>query len=470
MIPRPRHIVVLLSVLCAEPLSAQGSLLERWVADFVTQGWRPQWMNLRVPATLADSQPYRVLVGSRVEFMSLGRAASLGQHYATVRGRQQLGTSRHALHAGITHDGRSVRSEDDPLLQTQASPGADIGLELSWPETIVGDVSLLGVATLDRGPGAGLVLQNRSPYHSIRLSGWHSNARTLLLTVPTDRATDIAGEHVVNGTRAEVSLSIPLGAVQPSVQAAYERSEAMSQAVEGDAFLTISPDGTNEVAHVSLAIALHQRAGLGIRRAWQKTDLGAPLMRTGQKAGELYYGRLDFRQWMGYGWYETASNHWSLYAGWESLESAASVRLETWPHVELWEQLGATAFRYRGSLGGSVLWFRLQRAGTKSSPDGIAWAVNVGRYELDTSRRDWLVTGLGLGRAEDDSSAAAVRPVVLVGGELTKRLPLASGSLHLFLAGDLPVYGKTEHSDQEPAAVNGGGLAGQLRVGVFWAW
>jgi hypothetical protein len=430
-------------------------------------------MNIRVPITaMPDSQPYRLLIDSRVEFLSLGTSARLAQHYTTVRGRQQLGTSRHALHVGVTHDGRSVRTDEDPLLRTNAWPVADVGLELKWSQTALGNFSVLGMATLDRGPAGALVLSSGSPYHSIQLSGWRVNARSLVLTVPTDTVTDIAEQHVVHGARAEASLSIPLGAIRPSAQATYESSKALSEPVEGEAFLTMSPQGELEAARVSLGLTLHDRAGLVVRRAWQNIELGGPLVRTGLQAGELFFGRLEFRQWMANGWLETESNHWSLFVGSERLESAVSVRLETWPYVELWEQLGATAFRYRGSLAGRVLWFRLQHRGTRSKPNGLTWAVNVGRYELDTSQRDWLVTSLGFGRAEDDSVATAVRPVILLGGEVAKRFRVASGWLHLFLAADLPVYAQTEHSHDgpDPSPTDGGALAGQFRVGLFWAW
>ena len=468
-------IIGTLAVLRSPALHAQGSLVERWIVDFVGSSWRPLWMNLSAPVTsLPDSEPPRLVFGSQVEFLSLGSSARLAQRVTTLRARQQVGRSRHTLVAGVAQDGRSVHtSADDPLLRSTATPVADLGLELRWPATVLGDLTVLGVASMDRGLTGSWVLGHASPFHSIRASGWRVNARPLMLTVPTDSVIHVAEEHVVDGKRLEASLTIPLASIRPSAEISYEKGEATNESVEREAFLTLSPDGQLEALDVRVAVELRGTSGLAVQRRWQKIDLSAPFMRSGQTAGKMFFGRLDFQRWAVEGWHETPEHRWSWFFGVDALESAVSARVETWPFVALWEQLGATAFRYRGSMSGDVFWLRLARRGTVKNPESFAWAVNVGIYELDTSRQDWIVTSLGLGRAEEDSVATWVRPAILLGGEVGKQFRLAPGHIRVFLAADLPVYGRSERSGEsptEPQPPDEGGLAGQFRLGVAWLW
>ena len=462
-----------LSICRVGSLNAQTSLFDRWLTDFVTRSSRPAWMNLGVPVTTdAGGRPHQFLIGTRAEVLSLGRSGRLSQHYTTIRTRQQLGRSLHALRVGVTHDGRSVRTAaDDPLLTSTASPVLDLGVELGWTETLLGDWTVLGVATADRGVSGSVAVSNRSPFHSLSITGWRVNARSLMLTVPTDSVTDVAEEHVVDGGLAAGSILLPIGPVRLVTDLSYEKSKAMSEPVEREAFLTMSPNGSLDIVRFRLGVAL--RDGVGVAGRWSRhnIELTAPFMRGGQQAGKLFFGRLNLRQWSAEVWRATSSSHWSLQLGTERLDGAVSARLETWPFVALWEQLGATAFRYRGTLAGDVLWFRFQRRRIKRNPSGFTWAVNVARYRLDSSQRDWLVTSFGFGRAEDDYVTTTVSPVIMLGGELARPFSVASGQLHVFLAADLPVYGKTEHSHESSGLrSDAGGLAGQFRLGVHWVW
>ncbi len=171
-------------------LDAQTSLFDRWLVDFVTRSSRPTWMTAGISDALGESGMSRQLsIGTRMEVLSLGRSGRMAQHYTTIRTRQQLGRSLHAVRVGATQDGRSVlTTADEPLLTSTASPVLDLGVELGWTETPLGDWTVLGFATADRGVTGSFAVSNRSPFHSLSITGWRVNARSLMLTVPTDSA------------------------------------------------------------------------------------------------------------------------------------------------------------------------------------------------------------------------------------------------------------------------------------------
>ena len=467
---RVLFVVTALASLTANALQAQGSLLERWVADFLTESWRPIWLRTIDLDSAKQTRATHVVIDSRVDALSLGSAGRMSTYLATLQVRQRIGATAHRLRVGVTQDGRNIRTDGgDPVLQTRANPVVDLGLELNWAATPAGDWRVLGIATADRGLAGALAITGESDYHTLELAAWRTHARPLQVMIPTEAVTDVVEEHAVDGLRGALSITNPHGTVRPTFHGSYEKSDAVSESVDQQAFLTMSPEGRLELASVGAGLFIGSRTGFRIDRRWQTMELAAPFMRSEQQAGKLFFGRVKLRQWVLAGWHETVSNRWEWGLSADEVMSAVSARLETWPYVSVWEQLGATAFRYRGSLDGNSVLLRLRRRPTERNPGGFAWGVSVGRYVLDTSQENWLVTGLGFGRAEEDSVASQVRPAVVVGVEFGKAFALASGIAHAFLAADLPVYGKTTRSN-EPAPSEQRGLAGQLRLGLAWWW
>ncbi len=78
-----------------------------------------------------------------------------------------------------------------------------------------------------------------------------------------------------------------------------------------------------------------------------------------------------------------------------------------------------------------------------------------------------MVTSLGFGRAEQESTFLEVQAVIFTMLELSRSFPLASGILTLQAAAGVPVSGRTSQTPLPTERRDV--LAGQLNLGVSWA-
>jgi hypothetical protein len=203
--------------------------------------------------------------------------------------------------------------------------------------------------------------------------------------------------------------------------------------------------------------------GLRVTHRTHDTDLDAPITRLEESAGKVYFGRLHFRRWSADAWHVGATARWGLALGLDKIDSEVSASVETWPFVSLWEQLGARAYRFRGSLGGDAFWTRLSRLPTHDAGRGFGWTVDGGVYSLRSTKDDWYVTSLGIGRTERDSTSSTVSPVVVIGGSVQHGFGVVGSDLVLQIEAGLPVYARSE----EPSTA---GLSGYVGLGANWYW
>jgi hypothetical protein len=339
----------------------------------------------------------------------------------------------------------------------------DLDLELRRRETVVGDWSLIAATSWNSAVSWMAELRGDSRFHHLSVSRWRSNPHPLRFTFPTETITNVAEEHRMDGTTISVGVAVPLRHGFSLVGGGRrEEGSAVEEALSGNSFLTLSPSGSMRNHDVWLGVDHGRTHGVVVSRTEKKADLGGDFLRTDLSAGRLFFSRWDFSQWSVTGWQRGREGEWRLTVGRDQMDSELSARLETWPFTELWEQLGAIAFRYRAGLDGRSMWIQLSRATGR-----LEWTATVARYEAQANQEDWLVTSLGLGRAEQESTVWDVESVLLLGGELRRGFALASGTLTVHVAAGVPVYGRTSQTPLPTETASA--LSGQLNLGASWA-
>jgi hypothetical protein len=449
--------------LAASSASGQADILEHWTADYLRSGWAPSWQVLETDSMVPMDGNYRVALSSEFERLSLGNGSVLGQGHSWVRFQQPLGSSLHVLRAGVRQDTRSISSHgQEPFLKTPFALALDLGSEFRWDAGSFGDVALSLVGAWDRGPAWSIGLLSSSTVHRFQVRRWRNHTRPVTLAFPSDSVTHAAVENAVDGLLVEASVGYSLGVIRPSVGLSFETYDSRQESIDRETFLTLSPAGSLERIDLSFSIEAGP-AGVGVKHRRQEGDLDGKFQRHGAQAGKLFFGQSRFTQWALELWRKASGGRWSFQIGVDESDVAMSARLETWPFVRLWEQLGATAFRYRGSFSGRAQWVRFEKTAGRQSWGGLSWAASAGRYRLETSQEDWLVTSFGFGRAEQDSTASSIDPAVFLGIEASKSFRVTSGDLRLLISGGLPVY-----ADTKERPVDRVGLPGEIRLRVSW--
>jgi hypothetical protein len=435
--------------------------------DFWSYSWKPTWDDPADPAPVATpaAKPFRFLLATEAEVLSLGEAVKLSQHRTRLQVRQPVPGSDQVLWLGVIQDGRSVRARaSDPYMESATAHTVTAGVELHRRKTVLGDWTLVGMASLDRAFAGSVSLENSSRFHMLRYFHWKSNARRLQFILPTENVTDVGEQHRVQGNEITAAVTLPIVRnMRVTLGGRLATGSVGSDSVEQDVFLTLSPVGNMRKRDLWLGLHLHDTDGLLLNWRQRETDLDAPFLRNEQGAGKLFFGRMDFSRWSVSGWRGGRSHRWEAELGHDELESALSARLETWPFTSIWEQLGAIAYRYRGDIVGRSNWVELTRAANSFPISGFRWRANVSVYDMETSQEDWLVTNLGFGRENQESSAWQVSTLVFLGGEVTRAFPVGAGSLAIRLGAAVPVYGRTADDVEKK-------LAGQVSGGITWSW
>jgi len=462
---------LLAAILAVNSASGQANLLERWTADYIHLGWTPSWMMPDADWSFPKDRDYRVALGSAVDRVSLGNGAAMSHGRSWVRIQQPLGSSQHIFRAGVSQYARGMSlNAENPFLRTPFNLSLDVGFESRWGVGRLGEVALSAVGAWDRGPSWSVGLLSSSTVHRIQVMRWRTRARPLTLALPTDSVTDVAVENALHSTLLEAHFEYPVGAIRPSIGLSLEKHDAKQESIGRETFLSLSPGGSLERLDLSFAIEA-RAAGAGVKHRRQDGDLDGQFLRRDAPVGKLFFGRSRFTQWALEVWRMRQGARWSFQIGVDESNVAMSARLDTWPFVALWEQLGATAFRYRGSLSGNTQWVRFERMAGPSRRGSISWAASAGLHQLKTSQQDWLVTSLGFGRAEQDSTGTSIDPAVIIGMEASRSFRVTSGDLRLFLSAALPVYADTDGESMAGTggkSMDRGAIPGQIRLGASW--
>ncbi len=449
---------------------AQSSLFDYWAVDLLSSTWGPlrNGSTEAWPTGALASDSYRLFFGVQGEVLSVGKAARLFRHHTAIRMRQPLGATDHVLRVGATQDSRTVSTRSGGrYLETGAVRTLDLGVELRRRKTFVGDWAFIGAGSWNSAISWLAEIRSISRYHELRLSRWKSNPHGLRFTLPTETITDVAEEHRVEGTVISLEVAVPLtNKVRFAVGADREEGDVQQEIVNGNSFLTVSPVGAMRNRGAWISLHLGDTHGVVVKREEKTADLGGDFLRGALRGGRLFFGRWSFLRWSVTGSRRTGSHRWRLSLARDEMQSALSARLETWPFVPLWEQLGAIAFRYRASLDGNSMWARL----SQSRKDGrLEWSVTIARHEVQANQEDWLVTSLGFSRAEQEETLWEIESLVLLGGGLSRAFSVASGTLTVNLAVAVPVLGRTLQTPA-PTEADNNALSGQLSAGVTWAW
>ena len=451
---------------------AQSSLFDYWGVDFLSTSWGPirndstgPWVH-RVPAL--DS--HRFVFGVEGQALSVGKTARLSRHRITARMRQPLPGTAHTLVVGATHEARTISATSgERYMQTGSVRTVDLGLELWRRRTIAGDWAVIGAASWNSAISWLAELRGESRFHLLRVSRWKSNPHQIRFTLPTEVVTDVAEEHQVGGTMLSVAVAIPLpSALRLGAGGKRETGDVHQESIAGSSFLTVSPTGTMSNRDVWLSLSRDSSGGVVVRRRERTANLEGELQREEIAAGRLFFGRWNFSRWMVTGWLGTGSHDWRLTLARDEIQSGLSARLETWPFVALWEQLGAIAFRYRVGLEGHSLWARFTRANRRGAAGGFAWSTTITRYEVQANQEDWLVTSLGFGRAEQEATRWDIESLVTLGLELRRAFNTRTGTLTVGAAVEVPVFARTVQTPEPVETARG--LSGQLKARASWAW
>ncbi len=450
---------------------AQSSLFDYWAVDFLSTSWGPirtdsmgAWV-----AGIPAPHPHRFVFGVEGQALSVGKTARLSRHRITARMRQPLPGTAHTFVMGVTHEARTISATSgERYMQTGSVRTVDLGLELWRRRTIAGDWAVIGATSWNSAISWLAELRGESRFHLLRVSRWKSNPHPIRFSLPTETATDIAEEHQVGGTMLSVAVAIPLpSALRLGAGAKRETGDVRQESIDGSSFLTVSPAGTMRNRDIWLSLSRDSSRGVVVHRRERTADLEGAFQREELAAGRLFFGQWNFSRWMVTGWLGTGSHDWRLSFARDEMQSDLSARLETWPFVALWEQLGAIAFRYRVGLDGHSLWARFTRA-NRGGAAGFGWSTTITRYEVQANQEDWLVTSLGFGRAEQEATRWDIESLVTLGLELARAFNTRTGMLTISAAVEVPVYARSVQTP-EPAET-ARGLSGQLKAGASWAW
>lgn len=146
-----------------------------------------------------------------------------------------------------------------------------------------------------------------------------------------------------------------------------------------------------------------------------------------------------------------------------------SARLETWPFGDVWDQLGAVAYRLRGVL--ATRWTAVSFFRHPQAPQG--WSLGVERIHLGLDGEDWLVTGLGFGRSDRRALEDLQAAVLMIGGAIRHGVPGMGDRAAMWIRASLPVRASTNSAAE--GALEGSEWVGSARrwavvtVGLSWS-
>jgi len=312
-------------------------------------------------------------------------------------------------------------------------------------------------------------LAGTSAYHRIAASKWRRTDQGFHLSLPTAEV-DGTSRTSSDGTGASAEIRWPDGRLQGTslglewTRESYEPSDE-SGAVGLGALIPLTREST--ALRARLRFFQSVMVSLSHRRARSNAD-GA-LSQNNQRAGRLFYGRLDSEAWSVAFSDPGAERRWRGTISRGSSHGSLSARLETWPFHDVWDQLGATAYRIRGDVES-----RWTAVSFDRDPDATeGWSAGLGRAHIELDGEDWLVTSLGFGRTDQRSVDDFRVGVLLVGGELRFGIPSPTGLAVVHVGGSTPIHADWDRPSDDDSS--GPGWAGGWRrwanvnLGISWS-
>jgi hypothetical protein len=449
---------IVLALLMPGAAGAQ-SLLERWLVDYTVDMWRPRWALAEAREGVAAAVPLGVRVDTRADMLTLP-ALSLRRQWVEMDFGQPLGTRARAR-ARVMEDGASLTTGSRPAFETEWAPAASAGVDVLGTDAL-GRWQMTVVGAWDRGPGFLGGMASDSRWHHVEITHWRSRAGPSRFRFAPDSLQDLGAAHSVVGTRFALEGQIPLGnGSSMAAGAVFHWDDVEGHDGPGDAFLAVAPAGRVRGREFFVQSSF-PRGGVRAGYRVQDVDLDAPIMRLSESAGRVYYGRMEYRRWKIDAWSQGDRSTWMWTVGVDDVSSGISASVETWPFVNLWEQLGARAFRVRGAIHADAVWGSVTR--TSIAPYGRGWSVGMdgGVYAVRANEEDWYVSSLGFGRSQQDSSRTVSDPVVVVGVRAQRGLALGTSTAVIELTGGLPVYAQTA------TAQGSSSISGYFGVGLQW--
>ena len=467
----PRALVLFLLAGAPNAAWGQGSLLERWVVDFASDGWSPRWIPPSVLGLTPDSVQARVEVASLIEALEVRSSAALRRIESTVTARTRWHDA--TVMARMATDTRRLERSHHEMMATSPTPAAALAADVPRSLGSLGRGHLRAAGAWDGGPAWMLGTATESAWHAVAVSTWRANSRYARVAFPVDSLLDLGESHRTTGTTAMARVRVPLTrGLAGLAEARWERVTHDAEPMNAPAFLTASPSGVSYDRGVWAGVTWHEAVGFRWGYRSRTMDVLSSIHREGASAGQVFLGRLDFDQWNATVWRRTGTAEWRGSIGTDRLRSQLSARVETWPYVALWEQLGAQAYRFRASLAGTALWLRGGRQPVSQGGAGWGWAVDLSTHRLDLGTTDWLVTSFGLGRSDVDSTSSFLDPAVVVGADVRRGARMFGGLVLANLAAGIPVYARRVDGNGNAVAETSRdrGRAGYARLKLTWSW
>lgn len=444
----------------AAPLGAQESL-ERWLDDLLPRSFRSipgQLPGLPAGPELLERVPSaRASASARVHRFGLGPYA-LHRQVADAFLEQPLTSPDVTLDLGASHRVDSRLDLDRGALRSDAPSAVDAGVTGRLGSRAGRWGLRLGGGWVGGGRWSAS-LAGASRFH--RLVATHDSGRDgdLRLRLP---GPAVEGRSHTGSSRSSAAAELrwPDGRFGGSgVGLAWSRASFEPIGRSDGPMLEALIAGAREVVGIGARLRILEPVRL--RMAFRRARIGADgaLARSGQRAGRLFFGQLRSERWTVALTDPSGGARWKGGVSWGRAGASLSARLETWPFGEVWDQLGAVAYRVRADL--ETRW--TAASWSRGSGTGSGWGLEVQRVRVGLDGEDWVVTGLGFGRSDQRSLENLDASALLVGGELRLRLPGTEGRGSVRLDGSVPV------SASWNGAV-GKGLVGSEWLGGWSRW
>ncbi|MGD2067297.1 MAG: hypothetical protein PVI57_01330 [Gemmatimonadota bacterium] len=468
---RSRALLATAATVCfAGPLAAQEDL-ERWLEDLVPRTFgapgpvRPggSFTPLRI-----DPVPATTISGALLAHRSGLGPWALERGGATVGAGQPLGSPDLTLDVRAEHRLGSGLDLGNGDIRRAVASRLDAGLTGRW-DGGPGRWALRLGGRWSGGSGWSASVGSASGVHRLVVTRAEGGDADLRLTLPAD---DVQGRTSTAWSRSAVTGEIrwPRGLLAGAALAVdWSRETFDPRGDGGGATLEAVVGGVRDERGVELRVPLPEALLLSVAAERSRVGADGALARSGQRAGRLFFGNLRSERW-GLAVADPAdAGGWRTAVEWGRGDGSLSARLETWPFRQVWDQLGAIAYRVRGDLGTRwTAWTFARRSGT-----GRGWAVGVRRLQLVLDGEDWLVTGLGFGRSDRRTLEDLRATVVLLGGGLDLAVPGTGDRATLSVRGSIPVLGSWNEAMREGLSgsdwLDGGSRWSSVTLALSWS-
>jgi len=435
------------------------SLLRHWALDIFPDFSGPlapdrdAGFGLATTAHLGDP---RIYLGSRGERMWVGNAARLDRVHSSLRLRQPLADSGFSLLAGTGREYRSIQNGSSVPILSSAAGFSMVDAGARWRGALapVGRIEIGAEASLD-SPFAGLAgIAIEHPRYELHLSRRRSYPRDVELVLPTEIPTPVRQRFQIDGLDVGGGIRLPAPrSLRFRAEAGYQHGSVVDETDTGQRDMVLSPIGSSESWMVAWRVGDTRNRELVFSWSQIRNDAEGTFALGRLRAGKLFFATGLARGLALEGNWVEGGNHWTVSTGQGTYDGALSIRLETWPHVEIWEQLGVVAYRLKADFEGTSYWAQLRRIGTGYPHHGWRWTVGAALHDFRAGTQDWLVPFPGIGRMDEARVSWQAESVLVLGGDVGRPFSVFGGTFLLELTGAVPVLGSasvTRTGPQEP--------------------